>query len=73
MQWLLFRLTSSKQVLLHPIYQSTIGGTLGLADRACIALGLTRGLPVLTSDREWLRFKIGVKSVVSGTSKEKIK
>lgn len=42
------------------IYQSTIGGTLGLADRACIALGLTRGLPVLTSDREWLKFETGV-------------
>lgn len=26
---------------------------LSLGDRACLSLGLTRGLPVLTADREW--------------------
>jgi ribonuclease VapC len=28
---------------------------LGLGDRACLALALRLGLPVLTADREWLK------------------
>ncbi len=33
---------------------------LSLADRACLALGRQLGLPVLTSDRAWRNFKLGV-------------
>lgn len=42
------------------IYQATRGGTLGFADRACLALGLSRGLPVLTADNDWLKHPVGV-------------
>jgi PIN domain nuclease of toxin-antitoxin system len=33
---------------------------LSLGDRACLALGLARRLPVLTADREWLSLDLGV-------------
>ena len=33
---------------------------LSLGDRACLALGLRLGLPVLTTDREWQRLDLGV-------------
>jgi PIN domain nuclease of toxin-antitoxin system len=34
---------------------------LSLADRACLALGLSRRLPVLTTDRNWEKVDVGVK------------
>jgi PIN domain nuclease of toxin-antitoxin system len=33
---------------------------LSLADRCCLALGKSMGLPVLTADREWSRVAVGV-------------
>lgn len=33
---------------------------LSLGDRACLALGLRLGLPVLTADRTWARLNLGV-------------
>lgn len=33
---------------------------LSLADRACLALGVNLGLPVLTADRSWAKLDIGV-------------
>lgn len=33
---------------------------LSLGDRACLALGINRGLPVLTADRSWAELDIGV-------------
>jgi PIN domain nuclease of toxin-antitoxin system len=33
---------------------------LSFADRACLALGLSRSLPVLTADRSWGPLKVGV-------------
>lgn len=33
---------------------------LSFGDRACLALGLKSGLPVLTADRSWSKVKIGV-------------
>ena len=33
---------------------------LSMADRACLALALTRGLPALTADRAWAALDIGV-------------
>ena len=34
---------------------------LSLGDRACHALGLQQGLPVLTADRKWAEADVGVK------------
>ena len=36
---------------------------LSLGDRACLALGRERGIPVLTADRLWLRLKVGIEVV----------
>lgn len=33
---------------------------LSLGDRACLALGLRLGLPVVTADRNWARLNLGV-------------
>ncbi|HEX3864581.1 MAG TPA: type II toxin-antitoxin system VapC family toxin [Stellaceae bacterium] len=33
---------------------------LSLADRACLALGLALGRPVVTADRAWTRIDVGV-------------
>jgi PIN domain nuclease of toxin-antitoxin system len=33
---------------------------LSLADRACLALALRRGIPVLTADRTWAALNVGV-------------
>jgi len=33
---------------------------LSLGDRACLALGRKRGIPVLTADRAWLELRAGV-------------
>ena len=32
---------------------------LSLGDRACLALGVSRGLPVLTADRSWATLDVG--------------
>lgn len=41
---------------------------LSLGDRACLALGAARGLPVLTTDRSWMRVDVGVEvRLVRGT------
>ena len=39
---------------------STKDAGLSFGDRACLALALTEGLPVLTGDRDWLRVSVGV-------------
>ncbi len=33
---------------------------LSLADRACLALAIRRGIPVLTADRSWANLQVGV-------------
>ncbi|MDQ3582536.1 MAG: hypothetical protein M3495_13440 [Pseudomonadota bacterium] len=33
---------------------------LSLSDRACLALGVRLGLPVLTTDREWQKLALSV-------------
>ena len=42
------------------IYPKTLGNSVGLADRVCMALGLLHGLPVLTGDHDWLQHDTGV-------------
>ena len=42
---------------------STKGSGLSLGDRACLALGRTLGVPVLTADRSWVGLRVGVKVV----------
>jgi PIN domain nuclease of toxin-antitoxin system len=37
---------------------------LSLADRACLALAMREGLPVLTGDRAWTRLDLGVDVVL---------
>jgi PIN domain nuclease of toxin-antitoxin system len=37
---------------------------LSLGDRACIALGSTRGCPVVTADRIWASLDVGVEVVL---------
>lgn len=46
--------------LVASIFTKTSGGNMGFADRACIALGLQHQLPVITGDREWLKYDVGV-------------
>ena len=42
------------------IYPTTQPAGLSLGDRACLALGLTAGLDVMTADRSWKDLDIGV-------------
>ena len=39
--------------------RSTRQAGLSLGDRACLALGLERGLPILTADRAWRDLNVG--------------
>jgi len=43
------------------LWPTTSALGLSLADRACLALGLRLGLPVLTADRSWLDVELGVR------------
>ncbi len=46
------------------LWQPTRRVGLSLADRACLALGLELGMPVVTADRIWAGLKIGVEIVL---------
>jgi len=46
------------------IKKRTTGVPLSLSDRACLALGRLRDLPVMTTDREWRKLRLGVRVVV---------
>jgi len=41
------------------LWRATRRAGLSLADRACLALALEQGLPVLTADRAWTRLETG--------------
>jgi ribonuclease VapC len=36
---------------------------VSMADRACLALGLNTGYPIVTSDKKWDKFNVGVKVI----------
>ena len=40
------------------LYEQTKQYGRGLGDRTCMALGLTMGVPVLTTDREWRNVEV---------------
>lgn len=42
------------------IYPATKQYGLSLGDRACLALGLSRSLPVITADKAWQNLDVGV-------------
>ena len=44
--------------------RATVTAGLSLGDRACLALGTIRGVPVLTADRAWRGLAIGVEVVL---------
>lgn len=46
--------------LVSSIYPQTLGGTVGLADRVCLALGILYKLPVLTGDHDWRNYNLDV-------------
>ena len=47
-------------VLAAGLYPDTRHLGLSLADRACLALAMNRGLPVYTADRAWAELQVGV-------------
>ncbi|MGE5296330.1 MAG: type II toxin-antitoxin system VapC family toxin [Solirubrobacterales bacterium] len=42
------------------LWKATRVAGLSLGDRACLAIGLKTGLPVLTTERAWAKVKVGV-------------
>ena len=42
------------------LYPDTVRHGLSLGDRACLALGVRLGLPVLTANRAWASLAVGV-------------
>jgi ribonuclease VapC len=46
--------------LVASLWQATRVVGLSLGDRACLAVGLKTGLPVLTTERAWSKVKVGV-------------
>jgi ribonuclease VapC len=47
--------------LVASLWKATRPAGLSLGDRACLALGLPQGLPVLATDRNWAKADVGVK------------
>ncbi len=46
--------------LVASLWKATRVVGLSLGDRACLALGLKTGLPVLTTERAWAKIDVGV-------------
>lgn len=46
--------------LVADVYLKTVGSSVGFADRVCMALALSHGLPALTGDYDWLKHDIGI-------------
>jgi len=49
-----------RAVLSGLLQQQTRGSGISLGDRFCLALARELGLPVLTADRRWAEFELGV-------------
>lgn len=47
-------------VITAELYRTTRQYGLSLGDRACLALGVSRSLPVITADRVWQKLNINV-------------
>jgi PIN domain nuclease of toxin-antitoxin system len=52
--------SSEQAILASHLLTRTQPYGLSLADRACIALAMLRGLPALTADRAWSQVQVGV-------------
>ena len=46
--------------LVASLWKATRVAGLSLGDRACLSLGLKKGLPVLTAERAWTKVDVGV-------------
>jgi PIN domain nuclease of toxin-antitoxin system len=53
-------LTEEDALLIAQFRPLTKSAGLSLGDRSCLALGKRLGLPVLTADRSWTTFNLGV-------------
>ena len=53
-------MTLDDAVTIARLRGATRSQRLSLADRACLAVGLRLGLPVLTADRKWAEVDVGV-------------
>lgn len=51
--------TLQHAVVAGELFETTRVKGLALGDRACLALALERGLPVLTTDSDWLKVQTG--------------
>jgi ribonuclease VapC len=47
--------------VLASLWKASRAAGLSLADRACLGLGMQRQLPVMTTDRQWLKADVGAK------------
>jgi PIN domain nuclease of toxin-antitoxin system len=48
-------------IILASLWEVSRAAGLSLGDRACLALGLKRQIPVLTADQRWKAVNVGVK------------
>ena len=53
-------LKSQQATVAASIREQTMAFGLSLGDRACLALGMVRDLPVVTADRDWKKTGLGV-------------
>ena len=56
----IFPFTAGDAMLAAKLWQDTRSVGLSLGDRACLALGMRLGLPVLTADRAWGELSLDV-------------
>ncbi len=52
--------TADQATIAADLWPVVKGKRVSLADRACLALAIDRGLPVLTGDRKWLELDLAV-------------